>query len=159
MDIGRCQLGALGLRLGRKLGADRLFDLRPIAVERGGQIITRRQRPIVPAPRGPFGVFQHVRRLVFQAFEELLPLGIDRGGILLIAGVDIIDVGGVCALQKGGECKCGIRVLARHDCFLVISVRAWKTAQQPIRVPDQRDRRPFTLFRVNARPEKNQGMN
>jgi hypothetical protein len=42
---------------------------------------------------------------------------------------------------------------------LAISNGAWKTAQQPIRTPDQRDGRPFTLFRVNVRPEKNQGMN
>jgi len=41
----------------------------------------------------------------------------------------------------------------------VISVRAWKTAQQPIQAPDQRDSGPFTLFRVIIRPEKSQRMN
>jgi hypothetical protein len=42
---------------------------------------------------------------------------------------------------------------------LAISNGAWKTAQQPIRKRDQRDGRPFTLFRVNVRPEKNERMN
>jgi hypothetical protein len=41
----------------------------------------------------------------------------------------------------------------------VISICAWKTAQQPIRAPDQGDRRPFTLFKVNVRAEKGQRMN
>jgi hypothetical protein len=38
---------------------------------------------------------------------------------------------------------------------LAILNGAWKTALQPIPAPDQRDRRPFTLFGVNVRPEKN----
>ena len=137
MDVGAPSSSrALGLRLGGKLGADGLFDLRPIAVERGGQIVLRRQRPVVAAPGGAFGVLADVGRGVFQALEELLPFGIDRAGVLFIAGVEIVDIGGVGALQKGGEGKCGIRVLARHDCVLVISIRAWKTAL----TADPRDR-------------------
>ena len=50
MHIGRGQLASLDLGLGRELGADGLLDLRPIAVERRGQVVARRQWPIVPAP-------------------------------------------------------------------------------------------------------------
>ena len=106
---------ALGLRLGGELGADRLFDFRPVAVERGGQLVARRQRPVVAAPGRPLGVLADVGRGVLQALEELLPLGVDRGGVFLVAGVDFVDVGGVGALQKRGESKGGVRVLARHD--------------------------------------------
>ncbi len=130
MDIGRRQFGAFGLRLGGKLGANHLFDFRPVAIERGGQLVARRQRPVVPAPGWSFGVFPDVGRLVFQTLEERLPFGVHRSGVFLEAGVDIIDVGSVCALQKRGEGKSGVRVLARHDGVLVISVRAWNTAQQ-----------------------------
>ena len=115
MDVGRRQLGSLGLRLGGKPGADGFFDFGPVAVERGGQLVARRQRPVVAAPGRPFGVLADVRRLILQALEEFLPFGVDRGGVFLVAGVDIIDVGSVCALQKRGEGKGGVRVLARHD--------------------------------------------
>ncbi len=36
-----------------------------------------------------------------------------------MAGVEIVDVGGVGALQKRRQGKCCIRVLARHDGVLV----------------------------------------
>src|SRR4029079_6436039 len=78
------------------------------------------QRPVVAAPGRTVGVLLDVGRGVFQAFEEFLPVGIDGGGVLLVAGVEIVDVGGVCALQKRRESKCSIRVLARHGGFLVI---------------------------------------
>ncbi len=118
VDVGRRQLSAFGLRLGRNFGSDGLFHARPVAIERGGQFVARRQRPIVPAPGRAFGVLANVGRGVFQALEKLLPLGIEGGGVLLIAGIDFIDVGGVGALQKRGEGKGGVRVLARHDCIL-----------------------------------------
>ena len=70
---------------------------------------------------GPSAFFLTSAGLVLQALEELLPLGVDRGRVLLVAGVEFVDVGGVGALQKRGEGKCGVRVLARHDCVLVIS--------------------------------------
>ena len=115
VDIGRRQFAALGLHLGGDLGADRFFDFDPIAIERGGQIVTRRQRPVVAAPGRALGVLSDVGRRVFQALEKLLPLGIDGGGVFFVAGVDFVDVGGVCALQKGRKGKGGVRVLARHD--------------------------------------------
>ncbi len=120
MDICGRQLSALGLRLCRKLGADRLFDFRPIAVERRCQFVARGQWPVASAPRRSLGVFADVGRGVFQALEELLPLGIDRGRVIFITGVDFVDVGGICALQKRRKGKSSVRVLARHGSVLVI---------------------------------------
>ena len=51
-------------------------------------------------------------RLVLQAAEEVAPLGIDRIGVGLVAGVEVFDVGGVAAVEKGGECESRVRVLA-----------------------------------------------
>ena len=42
IDVGSRYFDALGLCLGRDFGADRLFDLRPIAVERRRQLVARR---------------------------------------------------------------------------------------------------------------------
>ena len=47
-----------------------------------------------------FGVLLDVGWGVFQAFEEFLPVGVDRGGVLFVAGVEIVDIAGVGALQK-----------------------------------------------------------
>ena len=125
MQVGRGDLGAsglaFGLRLGRKLGANHLFDFGPVAVERGRQLVLRRQRPVVAAPGRALGVLLDVGWTVFQALEELLPLGVERGRVLFVAGVDIVDVGGVGALQERRKGKGGIRVLTRHNGVLVIS--------------------------------------
>ena len=73
---------------------------------------------------GPSAFLRTSAGRIFQAFEELLPLGVDRGGIVLVAGVDFVDVGGVCALQKRGKGKCSVRILARHGSVLIIFVIA-----------------------------------
>ena len=51
LDLGGGELdaGALGARL--HLVADRLFDLVPIAIERGNEFAARRLRPVRPRPR------------------------------------------------------------------------------------------------------------
>ena len=113
-DVGGRDIRALGLRLGGDLGADRLLDFGPVAVEGGGQVVLRGQRPVGALPGRALGVLPDVGGLVVEALEELLPLGVDRGRVLLVAGVDFVDVGGVGALQKGGEGKGCVRVLARH---------------------------------------------
>ena len=122
MHVGGTRIGAFGLRLGGDLAANHLLDFGPVAVERRGEVVARAERPVGPLPGRPVGILQNVRGRVLQALEELLPFGIDRGGVLLVAGVEFVDVGGVGALQEGGEGKCGIRVLARHDCVLMIGV-------------------------------------
>jgi len=58
MDIGRRQFGAFGLRLGGKLGANHLFDFRPVAIERGGQLVARRQRQLFRPQDGPSAFFR-----------------------------------------------------------------------------------------------------
>jgi hypothetical protein len=75
---------------------------------------------VVPAPGGAFGVLFDVGGAVLQALEEIPPLAVDRVGILLVAGVEVVDIGGVGALQKRGKGKSGVRVLTRHDGVLVI---------------------------------------
>ena len=155
MHVGGGDIGALGLRFGGELGADGLLDLRPVAVECGGQVIARRQRPVIASPGGAFGVLFDVGRAVFQALEELLPLGIDRTGILLIAGVEVVDIGGVGALQKRGEGKSGVRVLTRHDGVLVISCfRAWNTAREAGPVTDRRVENPLPYLCRMFSPER-----
>src|SRR5882724_7292880 len=159
MDIGRRQFSAFGLRLCREPGADRLFNLKPMAVERGSQFVARRQRPVVPRPGRPFGVFADVGWRVLQAFEEFLPLGVDRGGVIFVAGVDFVDVGGVCALQKRGESKGGVRILARHRGVLVIfASRMVNGAAAGPQSRTSRVKKP-TLFKANIRAEKNQELN
>ena len=138
VQLGHRHLGALrlDLRLGCDLGADRSFDLRPVAVERRRQFVTRRQRPVGAAPGRPLGVLLNVGRAVFQALEELLPLGVDRGRVSFEAGVDFVDVGGVGALQKRGKGKGGVRILARHDGVLVISTSRVENGANAIRAVD-----------------------
>lgn len=117
-------IATLGLRLGSDLGSDRLLDFRPIAVERGGQIILRGQRPVGALPGRALGVLADVTRLVVEALEEVLPLGIHRGRVLLVAGVDFVDVGGVGALQKEERAKAAFASWRDILEFLAISVRA-----------------------------------
>jgi hypothetical protein len=92
--------GALGLCLGRDLGPDFLLHGGPVAVQRRSQFVTRRHRPVVAAPGGALGVLLDDGGGVFQAFEKFLPVGVNRRGVLLVAGVEIVDVGGVGALQE-----------------------------------------------------------
>src|SRR5579872_454141 len=78
MHVGGDDFGSLlnspGLRLRGELGGDGLLDFDPVPVERGGQIITRREGPVAPAPRRTLGVFTDVAWRVLQALEARLPL-------------------------------------------------------------------------------------
>jgi len=162
VDVGRRDLDtldlSLGLRLrlrfGCELGTDSLLDFCPIAVERGGELVTRRQRPVVAAPGRSLGVLLNVGRAVFQA-EKFLPLGVDRSRVFFEAGVDFVDVGGVGALQKRRKGKGGVRVLTRHDGVLVIST--WRMENSANADPDLgiSEIGTFNLFRTNLRAEKN----
>jgi len=120
VQFGRGDLGALDLRLGGNLAADDLLHTRPVAIERGREIVAWGQRPVIAAPGRAFCVPANVVRAILQAFEERLPFAIYRSRVFLVAGVNVVDVGGVCALQKRGKGKGGVRVLARHDGFPVI---------------------------------------
>ncbi len=154
VDVGGRRLDPLGLRLGGKLGADRLLDGDPVAVQRRGQFVAWGEWPVVAAPGGPLGVLLDVGRGVFQALEEFLPFGVDRCGVLLVAGIEVVDVGGVGALQKGRKGKCCIRVLARHDGVLVIFGLRVEDGASPIRKPDQRDKYPLPYLMRNFAPKR-----
>jgi hypothetical protein len=122
LQLFRCRALASGRRLrraGLQFGADGFLDLRPVAIERRGQIVAWRLRPIRPFPGRPLRVAADFRRRVLQALEELLPLGIDGGRVLLVAGVEIVDIGGVGAVEKRGKGESGIRILARHIRVLI----------------------------------------
>ena len=93
------QLDALALRLGLDLVADGLLDLAPVAGQRRDQLAVG-VRNIRPPPRRAAGVALDVALVVLQAFEERAPLGIDRGGIGFVAGVELFDIGGVAAIEK-----------------------------------------------------------
>src|SRR5439155_21833010 len=116
--------------------------------------VTRGKRPVVAAPGRALGVLLDVGRGVFQALEEFLPLGVDRRGVLLVAGIEAVDVGGVGALQKGRKGKCCIRVLARHDGALVIFGLRVEDGASPIRKPDQRDKVPLSYLMRNFAPKR-----
>ena len=63
---------------------------------------------------GPRAFSVYVARVVLEALEERLPLGIDRLGVGLVAGVQIVDVRGVGAVEERSESESGVRILARH---------------------------------------------
>ena len=54
------------------------------------------------------------RAVVLQALEEGPPLGVDRGRIGLVAGMEVFDIGGVAAVEERGAGERRVRVLARH---------------------------------------------
>ena len=98
----------LALRLGGNLVADFLFGLGPLAVERGDQIAVRTQRPVRLLPGGAARAFDDVRLVVLQALEKLLPLGVDRGRVGLVFGVEVFDVGGVAAVEEDVRAKAAL---------------------------------------------------
>ena len=109
LHVGGGELDAGVLRLGAHLVADLLLGLGPLAVERGEQLVALDERRLLP--RGAARALGRVGA-VLQAAEEGLPLGIDRIRVGLVAGVEVFDVGGVAAVEKGGECESRVRVLA-----------------------------------------------
>ncbi len=58
----------------------------------------------------PRALFRRVGA-VLQAAEEVAPLGIDRIRVSFVSGLEVFDVGGVAAVEKGGECESRVRVL------------------------------------------------
>src|SRR4029077_7553369 len=104
------QFDACALRLRPDLLAELLLGVGPLAVERGEKLVTLDRRRLFPggAARAP----GDVRGLVLQAREETAARGIDRIRIGLVAGIEVLDVGGVTAVEKGRACESRVRVLA-----------------------------------------------
>ena len=114
LHLGGGDFDAAALRLGLELVADRALDLAPVARQRGDEIVARRLRPVRQAPGRAAGVLEHRGGIVLEAREEHLPLRIDRVGIGLVAGVELVHVGGVAAVQERGKGEGGVGVLTGH---------------------------------------------
>ncbi len=110
LHVGGGEFDASRLRLGANLVADLLLGRGPLSVERGEGLVARDQRRLLP--RGAARAFGDVAAAVLQAAEEVAPLGIDRVRVGLVARVEVFDVGGVAAVEKGRECESRVRVLA-----------------------------------------------
>jgi len=112
LHIGRGQFDAGALRLGAHLVADLLLGLGPLSVERRKRVgaIDDLRR----LPRGAARAPGDVGTVVFQAAEEVAPLGIDRVRVALVSGVEVFDVGGVAAVEEGRKRESRVGVLARH---------------------------------------------
>ena len=115
LHVGSRELDARRLRLGLDLVADRLLDLAPVAGERRDQFALRALRPVRPPPGRAGRGLADLGTAVLQALEERLPFGIDRGGVGQVAGVEVLDIGGVAAVQERGQGEGGIGVLAGHS--------------------------------------------
>jgi hypothetical protein len=100
LDFRRGNIDAAALRFALDLLGQRLANGRPVAVERRGEVAALRRRPVGTAPRRAARVQRDVVGVVLEALEEDLPLGVDRLRIGLVAGVQIVDVGGIAAVEK-----------------------------------------------------------
>ena len=69
---------------------------------RGHQIAVGGDRPVGLFPRCAPGALLDSLLVVLQCAEERLPLGIDRGGILLEARVEVLDVRCVRPIEESG---------------------------------------------------------
>src|SRR5262245_31193129 len=112
LDLGGGDVDARGLRPRLDLVTERPLRLAPIAVERGGELAVCELAG--PLPGRPARVRHDVGALVLQALEERLPLGIDRGGIGLVARIEVLEVVGIAAVKERGAGEGGIGVLTRH---------------------------------------------
>jgi hypothetical protein len=133
-DLGLREFGSLDLRLGLDLVADRLLDLAPIAVEGRDEFAVHRLGPARPFPGCAPRILDDGLRIVLEGPEEGLPLGIDRGGILLVAGVEVFDIGGVRAVQEGRVVQVLVGVLTCHESRSLHHGRArWLAVATPMR--------------------------
>ncbi len=90
--LGGFRLDLLGLFRG----------LRPLAVQRGRHLIIRNRRPVGACPAWPLCLSLGVGLGRAKLAEEALPGFIDRIGIAGIAGLKLLDIFGVMALQERG---------------------------------------------------------
>ena len=100
LHLGGGDFDAAALGPALELVADRPLDLAPIAHQRRDEIIARRLRPVRQRPGGAPRALEHLGGIVLEAAEEHLPLRIDRIGIGLVAGVEVVHVAGVAAVEK-----------------------------------------------------------
>ena len=99
--VGVGQGGAVGDSLILDLLFEGLFDKPPIAVERRHQFAIGLDRPMAGAPGRALGVLADIAGIIGQAVEEFAPFRIDRLGIVFVAGLQLLDIGGVAAIEEG----------------------------------------------------------
>src|SRR6185295_11778927 len=100
LHIAGGDFDAAPLRLGLNLLADGFFDSEPIAIERGDKLAVHRYRPAGLLPGSTARVLENVAALFLQRLEEILPLRIDRRGILLVTRLQVLEIGGISAIEE-----------------------------------------------------------
>ena len=108
VQFGRGDVGALLAALSVPLACALAAILVPTAFSTSAQLPSRAEvrsscgvsGQLSRPQDGPSAFLRTSAGRILQALEELLPLGVDRSRVFLVAGVDFVDVGGVCALQK-----------------------------------------------------------
>ncbi len=79
------------------------FDRAPVAIERGDKLAIGGLRPIFLFPGRTGGVLLHIGGIILECAEEVAPVFADGSRIVLIAGVEFLDIGGVATIQERGE--------------------------------------------------------
>ncbi len=87
-------------RLALQLVGDVLLDFGPVAIERGNQFAIGGNRPVLSGPGRAFSVLLHIVGIIAQLREEIAPLRIDRIRIVLILGVQLLDIVGIAAIEE-----------------------------------------------------------
>src|SRR5262249_58219024 len=93
-------------------------------VEGGEEFAARGWRPGGRLPRRPARTGRDGGGVVFEALEECLPFGVERRRVGLIAGIEVLDVIGIAAVEERGAREGGIGVLTRHAQVLWVSILA-----------------------------------
>ena len=95
----RCAGGTL-CSLTLQLIGDMLFNFGPVAIKRRNKLAIGGNRPVFSGPGCACGVLFHVVSIVAQLGEEIAPLRIDRIRIVLIFGVQLLNIVGIAAIEE-----------------------------------------------------------
>jgi len=110
---GEFDAGTLRARL--DLVADSRVYLRPaICAECGCEIVARNKRPVGALPGRPACGFPDRRAVFFQRLEEGAPLGVERLRIGLEAGLQILELACIPAVQERTPGERDVAFLTRH---------------------------------------------
>src|SRR5215472_14428783 len=134
LDLGRGNVHTTDLRLCLQLAADRRGRLLPTGIERPGEFIGGKRRPIGPLPRWPLRIALHVRALVFEALKERLPRRVECLRVGLIAGIEVFDIVRIAAIEERSAGESGIGVLARHQRPSSDGIKTGKGASAELRL-------------------------
>ena len=114
LDFRRGELDARGLRAGSDLVAERLAHVLPLAGERRKELAPVGSRPVRSLPGRTTRGRLCARPIILQRSKKLLPTAIDARWIALEAGVKVVDVLRIPAVEKRAAGKGCVGVLARH---------------------------------------------